>query len=77
MKSADKRTTKNSSSTATGFTIIESVFVIIAIVVISFILAGLYVRSTRPAAPSVPAGETETLPPAEAIPAGGDAPEPE
>jgi hypothetical protein len=75
MKSADRETRNKKGSKTTGFTIIESVFVIIAIVVISFILTGLYVRNTKPALPSSPEnGTTATLPSEEAAPLDENAP---
>jgi hypothetical protein len=40
--------------TAAGYTLIEAFFVLVAVVVISFILIGLYLKHTRPPAPDTP-----------------------
>ena len=51
MKSADKRTGKRENSNTNGFTIIESVFVIAALVILSFVLAGLYLKNAKLSGP--------------------------
>jgi hypothetical protein len=65
MKFAVKQVVKKSK--ISGFTIIESIFVIIAVIIISFILAGLYLRNAEIPPPgssksAAPAPESNVAP---------------